>query len=126
MEKEFITCDKCNAACCRTVAVGIEKPTTKEDWEDIKWQVAHKNIIVYLDNEDDWVVEFEDDCEFIDPKTNKCTIYEKRPKKCREHSMDNCIKNGEGDVFKIMFRNPQDVDDYLANKQLKKKIGHKK
>jgi hypothetical protein len=44
-EKKIISnCDKCNALCCRTVAVALDKPTTKKQWEEIKWMVAHDNI----------------------------------------------------------------------------------
>ena len=121
MSEKKITCNECNAECCRNVAIEIDEPTTKEDWDDIRWQVSHKNIIVYLDNEDDWLIEFHSDCNHLD-ENNKCKIYDKRPSMCRKHDMDSCIKNGEGDAAKIMFRTIEDVEDYLAKKKAKKKF----
>ncbi len=115
----MITCEECDAACCKAVAIEIDEPTTKEDWEDIRWQVAHKNIIVYLDNEDDWLIEFHTPCDQLDEK-NRCKIYDKRPTMCHKHDPDGCIKNGEGKFYKILFRTIEDVDEYLAKKKKNK------
>ncbi len=59
----MITCDNCpDSTCCRDVTVEIDEPETLEEWDEIRWMVAHKNVAVYKDNEDDWVVEFNTPC----------------------------------------------------------------
>ena len=73
-------CIKCNAECCRYVTVNIDTPKDKEDWDEIKWMLMHDNIMVYQETDNDWAVEFLTKCKHVDVKTNKCKIYDKRPK----------------------------------------------
>ena len=45
------TCNECNGACCKEICVGIDEPKTIDDWDEIRWMVAHENIAVYVDEE---------------------------------------------------------------------------
>jgi uncharacterized protein len=108
----MINCDECNGECCRDVTVGLDEPENMEDWQDIRWMVVHNNVSVYLDEEGDWVVEFKTPCVKLD-KDNKCTMYTNRPVMCRNHELDSCIKNGEGDLHKIRFDTIEEVDEYI-------------
>jgi Fe-S-cluster containining protein len=112
-------CMSCDAGCCRTVAVQWEKPTCKKDWEQIRWLVAHKNISVYLDEDDDWLIEFKTDCTHIG-KDNRCLIYDKRMPICREHPSDACEMSGDEDYYLEMYRTTEDVDALIAKKYGKK------
>ncbi|MDD4250883.1 MAG: YkgJ family cysteine cluster protein [Candidatus ainarchaeum sp.] len=114
-----ISCKTCLADCCKEVAVSINTPKTKKDWDEIKWLVLHKNVQVYKDFENDWLVEFFTPCEKLS-KTNKCTIYKKRPLICKEHQSKNCIKTGPQDYYKILFKTINDVEKYLQQKNKKK------
>ena len=107
------TCSECNQECCKSVIVEIDKPTTHEDWEDVKWQVAHKNVQVILDNDDSWCIEFLTPCEMM-LENGKCTIYDKRPLMCRNHSAETCVINGEGDFYEVVLNSIEDVEKYLA------------
>ncbi|MBL8026647.1 MAG: YkgJ family cysteine cluster protein [Fibrobacteres bacterium] len=111
---------KCNAGCCKTVAVEWDRPNSRADWEQIRWLVAHKNICVYLDHDGDWLIEFETDCEQLD-KNNRCKIYETRMPICREHPADECEMASGGDYHREMYRTVEDVDKLIA-----KKYGNKK
>lgn len=117
----MITCKECNGACCRYVTVTLDNPEDKEDWDHIKWLVAHKNVIVYQDNDGDWLAEFQTPCEYLGPK-NECLCYENRPDICREHGMDECIINGEGEVSQIQFDCIEDVENYMKIKYKNKKL----
>ena len=117
MKSEKNICFDCDALCCREVAVSIDTPRTKEDFDEIKWLVCHKNTNVYKDHENDWLVEFASDCEHLH-KNWRCKIYEKRPFVCREHSNKDCIKNSNNYHQKI-FRTIEDVDKYLEEKNYK-------
>ena len=107
------TCEECKQECCKSVIVEIDEPTTKKDWEDIKWKVAHKNVKVLKDNEEDWCVEFLTDCNHL-REDGGCEIYDKRPEMCSGHSPETCVINGEGDYYEIIFHNIKDVEKYLS------------
>lgn len=104
------TCDGCGAKCCRYVAIEIDTPETKEDFENIKWYVCHKNINVYFDCDDVWHIEFLTPCEFIGDD-NLCTIYEKRPQICRDYSVETCLHHN--DYEEHTFTCVEDVEDYM-------------
>ena len=110
-------CGGCNGACCREISVEIGTPRTKKDWEEIKWMVCHKDVNVFQDHENDWLIEFRADCDYLDEK-HKCTIYEKRPSVCSDHSNQDCIIHSD-DYFKIRFTSLEDVENYLKKKNYK-------
>mgnify|MGYP001565152217 FL=1 len=56
------TCDKCDALCCNHIAIEIDTPECLEDFENIKWFVAHKNVNVYVDEDYIWHLEFLTPC----------------------------------------------------------------
>ncbi|PIN82029.1 hypothetical protein COV11_00075 [Candidatus Woesearchaeota archaeon CG10_big_fil_rev_8_21_14_0_10_30_7] len=113
----MIKCEDCTAKCCRYVSVGLDTPKTLKAFDEIRWMVAHKNVIVYKDTERDWVVSFLTDCENLDDK-NQCKIYETRMKLCKDHDSKTCEVNGKGPNELILFRTMKDVEDYV-----KKKLG---
>jgi len=116
------SCDKCpDSACCRDVTVGIDEPETIKDWDEIRWMVAHQNVMVYLDNEDDWVVEFKTDCTKLEDN-GKCKIYNNRPHMCSNHSPENCVFYGEGDVWKLKFETIEEVEKHIKEKVKPKMI----
>ena len=109
----MINCDQCpDSSCCKDVTVEIDEPTTVEDWDEIRWMVSHKNVSVYQDNEEDWVVEFKTPCAKLD-ESGKCTVYDKRPDICRGHDLDTCVYNGEGDTHLVRFETVEDVEKYI-------------
>jgi len=117
-KKKLITCEQCDALCCKSVAVEIDEPETKEDWDEIRWYLYHEDIIVYKDNDGDWLVEFQTNCKQLD-KDEKCKIYEKRPKICRKHDLESCQMNGEDDIGKPVFKTVEDLNKYLEEQKEK-------
>lgn len=107
-----MTCGECGAKCCRDVSVEIDKPEDFEDFETIKWLIAHRNVSVYISNEDEWLVEFATDCEMLD-KNNKCKIYNERYPVCSSHNPDECVIGGEGEHYKRLFTKSGEVDKYM-------------
>ena len=105
-------CKKCNAKCCRYVSLEIDKPEDKEDFENIKWFVAHKNVNVYVDDEGDWYIEFLTHCDLL--KNNKCKDYKNRPKICRKYSKEECTFHNDYSE-KHTFKTIKDVEKYLEN-----------
>jgi Fe-S-cluster containining protein len=108
----IITCDQCTGDCCKYIAIEIDTPESREDFENIKWYLCHGNVTVYQDWEDSWLVEFKTNCKYL-ADDNRCKIYESRPQICRDHDMGNCVKNGEGEPEKVIFRSIEDVEKHI-------------
>ncbi len=77
-------CSECGGSCCRYVAVEIDKPTNKTDYDNIRWYLVHRNVGVFIDHNKKWFIEFRSDCEHL-TDAGACGIYKKRPKICRDH-----------------------------------------
>lgn len=106
-------CSGCSAKCCKYVAIEIDCPEELEDFEDIKWYVAHENINVYVDEDDEWHVEFITRCKYLD-EDNLCKIYSKRPSICKQYCQDECPHHNEYSE-KFVFTDIEDVENYIKN-----------
>jgi uncharacterized protein len=111
-------CENCGGLCCKYVAIEIDTPETIKDFEDIKWYVVHKNVNVYVDEDDVWHIEFLTPCEFLGEK-GECKIYSKRPKICREYSHEECLFHNDYQE-KYHFKTIQDIEKYVREVFLKK------
>lgn len=116
-EKNKKLCASCDL-CCRYVAIEIDKPTCKKDYDQIIWQLLHKNVRIFVDWDNDWYVEFITPCMALDLKTKLCRIYNDRPMICREHSQDECVKYGDGPAEKYYFKSADDFIKYLKKKRI--------
>jgi Fe-S-cluster containining protein len=105
-------CEGCTK-CCNYVALEIDEPETKEDFDEIRWFLLHKDIWVFIDHDDSWNLQFNTMCEKMG-KDGWCNYYEKRPHICRQHSPDNCEKFGEGDSFKVMWKSIEEFNDWMG------------
>jgi len=119
-EKELMACSEpgkdcssCKGNCCRYVVIEIDKPETLEDLDFVKWYVCHKNVNVFVDDDNEWHVEFLTPCEFLG-EDNLCQIYEKRPQICRDFSVDECPHHNEY-IEKHTFTCLKDVEDFIEN-----------
>lgn len=108
----MVNCKDCDARCCKHVALEIDTPEDKEDFENIKWYVCHKNVNVFVED-GSWYIEFLTPCEQLGEE-NKCKIYEKRPKICRAYSEEECVF--EGYTEDLIFHNIEDVEKYVKEK----------
>ena len=88
--------------CCTYVTQQIDTPRSKDDFETLLWQVSHKKVSAYKD-EDGWFLLFDSSCEHLQPG-GRCGIYENRPEVCREHSNDYCEYDAPAeDGFDLYF-----------------------
>ena len=111
-EENMNLCSGCSL-CCEYVSVELDKPTGKGDYDEVVWLLLHKNVWVYIDDEDDWYVQFNTPCEkFGDDKL--CGIYHNRPNVCRKHFQDSCERYGEGSPYKKIFRKKEDFIKWLV------------
>ena len=115
MEKFTPPCKECGGKCCDYVAIEIDRPRKKADYDHIRWYLAHEKVHVFVDHEKKWYVQFLSTCRHKN-KSNKCDIYEERPSICSEHG------NSEGECefysspYSEYFINDSDFEDYLREK----------
>jgi len=43
--------------CCEYIATQIDRPTTIRDFDQIIWYLIHKDVWVYIDEENDWYIQ---------------------------------------------------------------------
>lgn len=96
-------CDLCtNSTCCTYVTQQIDTPRSKYDFEILLWQVSHKGVGAYKD-EDGWFVMYDAPCTHLE-MDGRCGIYEDRPTICRTHENDYCEYDAPAeDGFELYF-----------------------
>ena len=112
-------CQKCAGLCCRYLALPIETPTTKADFDDVRWYLAHEGISVFVE-EGDWYINIASRCKYLD-KDNRCDIYLERPRICRGYTEENCDYHSGDYGYDLHFTCLEELDEYLKQQQKKKK-----
>lgn len=107
--------------CCRYVALQIDTPDSRRDYDHIRWYLLHENVHVFIERGGDWYIEFETPCRELD-SSNRCRIYADRPRICREHgngSKSTCEYVADEDVYKRRFSSAAALEEYLDGKGIK-------
>jgi Fe-S-cluster containining protein len=104
-------CGYCTGKCCRYFATPIETPTAWDDYDAIRWYLAHGRTLVYV-HEETWYLMVSSDCQYLLPD-NRCAIYHDRPKICRDYSSDECEYEGDW-AFEKLFETPEQIWEYAA------------
>lgn len=112
-------CSFCTGSlCCTYVTHELETPRSKDDFQQLLWQVSHDNISVYKD-EDGWTLLVQGKCQHLQVD-GRCGIYETRPEVCRDHSNDYCEYDAPSeDGFDLYFENYDSMLTY-CKKRFKK------
>lgn len=122
-------CHLCPAICCNYIAVEIDKPTSKSEFEQIRWYLMHEKIHVFVD-EGEWFLQVWNRCDNLQAD-NSCAIYETRPEICREYGADkkgevNChAVAADNEEYDLLFTEPAQIEAYYE-KWYKKRYGKKK
>ena len=101
--------------CCEYMALEIDRPVSAKDFDQIRWYLLHKNVWVYVDDENDWHVQFNTPCEKLE--LQRCSYYEGRPQICRDYEPMDCVRYGEGEAEKFLFKNETDLFRYLKKRR---------
>lgn len=109
-------CSGCSN-CCEYVSLEIDTPTSMADFDNIFWYVIHKDVWVYIDDENDWYIQFNTPCDKL--VDQRCDFYPHRPQICRDYHPENCVRYGDEEPEKYMFKNEEDLFKYLAKKRPK-------
>ena len=109
-----VSCEKCPALCCRYVATQIDEPTSKTEYDNIRWYLMHRDVCVFVDHEGDWYIEFETRCDNLGDG-NGCQVYENRPRICRQHGDTgvDCEFHGAEEPHRIRFSDAGTFEAWL-------------
>ncbi len=112
-------CEECGARCCRYIATGIDTPTCKRDYDHIRWYLMHEKMHVFVDHENDWYLEVETPCEFLDEQ-GRCANYHDRPRICRKYGDDHasCEYLVEQSPYKRRFSSAAEFEAWLDKKKI--------
>ena len=102
-------CDHCTGKCCRYFSMPIESPTAWDDFDAIRWYLAHGQTRIYVDK-GSWFLLVLTKCQYLLPD-NRCKIYFNRPKICQEYSTDECEYDSEW-IFEKLFETPEQIWEY--------------
>ena len=109
------SCGKCSGLCCRYFALPIETPENRQDYDDIRWYLCHKNITVFVED-DDWYINIKNKCRHLSEQEHKCRIYGNRPHICRKYTTRDCdLTEGEYD-YDLHFTNDRQMEEYIKIK----------
>lgn len=104
-----VLCDHCTAKCCRYFALPIEEPTTRLDYDHMRWYMMHGRVSVFVE-EGTWYLMVHADCQHLQPD-NRCGTYLTRPKICREYTTDNCEFDDDA-CYDRLFETPEQLWEY--------------
>ena len=104
-------CEFCDAKCCRYFALPIDKPSTFEEFDYVRWYLLHEGASVFVED-GDWFLLVHSPCKELGPD-NRCQIYETRPQICREYSTTRC-EYDDLYLFEQYFETPEQVEEYAV------------
>lgn len=115
-----ILCEHCAAACCRYLAIEIDKPANKRDYDDIRWYLMHEGITVFVE-EGDWYIQIQTRCKNLGPD-NLCQVYDTRPEICSEYEAGECDYCECDPGYDHHFTHAEHIEDHY-HKKTGKRLG---
>lgn len=106
-----ILCEHCTALCCRYIALPIDAPETRKDFDDIRWYLLHEGVHVFVED-GDWYITMQTNCRHLQPDY-RCGIYQTRPQICRDYTTENCDYHSGDYGWEQHFSAPDHLDEYL-------------
>lgn len=114
-------CARCEGSCCRYVALPIDTPKDKRDFDDIRWYLAHKGVSVFVEK-GDWYINFDSKCRHLHHRQHTCDIYQKRPKICRNYRTAKCDMVCGEYGYDLHFTDDAQMEEYIKVKFTNNKV----
>lgn len=102
-------CEHCTAKCCKYFALPIDEPTTRQEFDYLRWYLLHDAATLFTED-DDWYLLVHTECKHLQPD-GRCGIYETRPQICRDYSTDNCEFDDTW-VYDRYFETSEQIEEY--------------
>lgn len=109
-----ILCEHCVAACCRYLAIPLDRPRNRRDYDDIRWYLMHESVLVFVED-GEWFIQFHTTCKNLGAD-NLCGVYETRPEICREYEPGECDYAGGDYGYDLLLTHPKHVEEYYTSK----------
>lgn len=131
-----VLCEHCTGECCKYIALPIDEPETKRDFDDMRWYLMHGGITLFVED-GDWYIQFRSTCRHLQ-EDHRCGIYETRPQICREYKAHECDYAGGDYQYDHLFTEPEQIVAFAkkhfagqraaktSNTRKKKKAGRKR
>jgi len=110
----MVKCKSCDSKCCRYFALQLDTPRSKEEFENIRWYLAHEGVAVYVEKRK-WYLVVNNKCKYL-KDDNLCGIYNERPLICREHEPTTCETAVGAFEHEHTFKSLKGFDRYLARR----------
>lgn len=108
-------CEHCAAACCRYLALPLDKPKTARDYDDIRWYLMHEGIDVFVED-GDWYIQIKTRCKNLGDD-NRCNIYDTRPEICREYEPKDCDYSVGTYGYEHLFTHAKQIEEFYRKKR---------
>jgi uncharacterized protein len=102
-------CDHCTGRCCRYFSLPIDNPSTWDDYDAIRWYLAHGRTLIYVEKKQ-WYLLVMTRCTYL-TEEDRCRIYLNRPKVCRKYTTVSCEYDAEW-TFDKVFETPEQLWEY--------------
>lgn len=109
-----VLCEHCTAACCRYLAIPLDKPRSARDYDDIRWYLMHEQVSVFVED-GDWYIQFATRCKNL-AADNQCGVYERRPRICREYKAHECDYTGGTYGYDHFFTHAKQVEQFYTQR----------
>lgn len=107
--KDRVLCEFCSAKCCQYLSLPIDKPKTWEDYDNLRWYLAHQDITIFVED-GTWYILMQRPCRHLG-SDNRCGLYDDRMQICRDYSTEAC-EYDEDYLYEKVFENDEQIWDY--------------
>ena len=103
-------CRGCEALCCHDLWLRMTPPVTAEELAGARWRLHFENIELHVRG-GEWTMRIKGRCRYLGDDS-MCTIYDQRPKPCRDHRPPYCQRYIQEQP--VVLARPEDLDAYVA------------
>jgi len=102
-------CEYCTAKCCRYFALPIDEPTSRGEFDFLRWYLLHEHATIFTEDET-WYLLVHTKCKHLQPD-QRCGIYETRPQICRDYTTKDCEYDDTW-TYDRYFETPEQIEEY--------------
>lgn len=110
----------CQARCCRYITVTVPAPRSEDDWDEVRWWLAHEGTMVTQDDEG-WMLHVRTPCTNL-KADNSCAVYPHHMLACKEYDPSDCEFTGEV-PFDVLLEGELDLARHLERRGLQRGRG---